>query len=220
MYFAALIAVMLVTGVIMIFMVNGSMMPVRQMVAYYLDPISILLLGLICLALLLASGMLKDFNNAFRYVLKKESKATLSQLKRALEAVCFIMKGISYIAAFIVAFCIIFLLYSMADPSTLGPIVSMDLLIILYGMIINLVLLVIKSRLKLKIMEYISDNEDSESGGITNEPSFSAKLQEQVSPAHRQDQINKNQQESFVKKQAGLFIDSEGNQLYFTAKKN
>ena len=66
-----------------------------------LDIPSLLMILLIGASVLIASGLWKDFVNAFRFTMGKGKKAGLSERKRAREAVELLMKAVRYGGAFI-----------------------------------------------------------------------------------------------------------------------
>ena len=59
---------------------------------YYIDPISLVVLLMVGIPVLISTGLMKDFNNAFKLGLSKKKEATIREVKRAIEAVALFQK--------------------------------------------------------------------------------------------------------------------------------
>ena len=155
MYLLSVICVILLTTVMCgSWGVTGSTMFYR-----FCDFSTIIFLVLFLVPLLISGGVLKDFSNAFHLVIGKKEAGSLSELKRAKEAVNLTIKIMIVVSVFICALQGIFIIYSMDDLAKLGPSFSVALLSLIYGMGIALVLLPLQARLNIKIQEFISEKE-------------------------------------------------------------
>ena len=155
MYLLSVICVILLTAVMCgSWGVTGS-----AMFGWFYDFSTIIYLVLFLVPLLISGGLLKDFSNAFRLVIGKKEAGSLSELKRAKEAVNLTIKIMIVVSVFIFAIQGIFIIYSMTEPAQLGPYFSVALLSLIYGMGTALVLLPLQARLNIKIQEFISEKE-------------------------------------------------------------
>ena len=57
------------------------------MIYWFIDLPSLLPLILFNITMLLSAGLLKDFNNAFRFVVRTDQEESLTKLRRSIEAV-------------------------------------------------------------------------------------------------------------------------------------
>lgn len=149
MYLLSIIAIVLIT----IIMSFSFATPFTAL----LDPPSLLLLLIVCVPILFSAGLQKDFCNAFRIGLSKKTTFSLIAIKRAHEAVGLIIKTLLYggILLFAISCCII--LITLEDPTILGPLLSVSALCFVYAIAFILLLLPLKSILKVKIMEYMQE---------------------------------------------------------------
>lgn len=124
-----------------------------QVISYFLDMPSLIIIIGILLLVLLASGMWKDFLHAFTYLYHKDSAPTKAQLTRAFHAVklAIATNMISGILGVVVPFIIV--LHRLDDPAQLGPNISIMCICVFYAALIDLLLLPIAFRLKAKIEE-------------------------------------------------------------------
>ncbi len=126
-------------------------------VLLFVDVPSLLLLLVLTIPILLSSGLWKDFNNAFRIGMGKRKVTTIAEIKRALEAIILVKNTLIYGAVFISIFTAILILKQLDDISTLGPNLAVMLITLLYALATNIVLLPLKSRLQIMLMEHIQD---------------------------------------------------------------
>lgn len=151
MYFLSMVSVILLTVVMC--RVDGSYY------APYFDFLSILFLVLFLIPLLISSGLLKDFQNAFRLGIGRKEAADLMELKRAKEAVSLTIRIMLILSVFMFAVQGVSIIYNVDDPALLGPSFSVSLLSFIYGMGIALVLFPLQARLNIKIQEFVSEKE-------------------------------------------------------------
>lgn len=154
MYFLSMVSVILLT----VLMCGTSGMNGSYFVRY-LDFVTFLFLVLFLVPLLISGGLLKDFQNAFRLGIGRKKAASLSELKRAKEAVSLTIKVMLVLSVFICAVQGIYVIYNMADLTLLGPSFSVALLSLVYGMGMALALFPLQARINIKIQEFISEKE-------------------------------------------------------------
>lgn len=76
----------------------------------YMDVTSLLILFILCIPILISSGLVKDFNNGFRILFKKGKQTNLAEIKRAVEAVELTMKILLYSGMFSFLFSVVIIL--------------------------------------------------------------------------------------------------------------
>lgn len=150
MYFISIIAVILVT-VILTFSVS---------IQSFMDLPSLLLVLLLGIPILISSGLLKDFNNAFRIALSKKRNNNLIEIKRALEAVNMMIRTFLCIGLFLFLVAMIAVLHMVDTPESLGPSLAVSLLCFIYGTAMALLLLPIKAILQVRIIEFMPEQEN------------------------------------------------------------
>lgn len=121
----------------------------------YMDFFSLLVLLLLCIPILISSKLAKDFNNGFKILFKKGKEASLTEIKRAIEAIELTMRTLLYSGMFIFSFYGIIILKTTKDIAEIGPNLAVALLSLIYALAINILLLPVRSRLKVKMIEYI-----------------------------------------------------------------
>lgn len=121
----------------------------------YIDLTSLVLVLVIAFPTLIAAGLFRDFNGAFRIALEKNNNKSLTEMKRALEAVELFMKSVLYAGIFTFLFTCIIILRMLVDLAYVGPNLSVALLTLIYAMVINLVLMPVRYRIKVKIIEFM-----------------------------------------------------------------
>lgn len=129
-----------------------------------LDFPSLLLLLLITIPVLLASGLGKDFVNAFRLFFGKKGKGGLTERKKAVEALNVFMKALRYGGIFVVLLQFVGLSNITEEFDVLVWLLNMAVMIIplLYAYVLNLLLLPIRSRLNKEIIDYMKDTDEEE----------------------------------------------------------
>lgn len=157
MYFLSIIAVILASALMMC---SGAMMASWT---WYFDSVSLILLVLITIPIMISAGLLKDFNNAFRFATKKNTDATYTQLKRSIEAVILFRKTLIAAGAFTFLFSLVFVfVYNNMQTES----VSIEILLVniavaslslLYALAFVIILLPLESRLKVKLQEMMHE---------------------------------------------------------------
>lgn len=153
MYILATIIVLLFT--LVFFWVNSFGLSLNIM-PEFIDCPTFMVLMLLCLFFLMVTGTLKDFKNAIRFTVRRKSDShTLGDLRDAQDSVIMLSQAVIYGSIFITAFCGVDILYHMDDLSSIGPLLAIMLLSIVYGMLIEMVLLIMKINLQKKIRNYL-----------------------------------------------------------------
>lgn len=150
MYFISIIAVILVT-VILTHSVS---------IQSFVDLPSLLLVLLLGIPILISSGLLKDFNNAFRIALSKKKNNNLIEIKRALEAVNMMIRAFLCIGLFLFLVSMITVLHRLDTPESLGPSLALSLLCFIYGTSMALLLIPIKTILQVRIIEFMPEQKN------------------------------------------------------------
>ena len=149
MYFLSVLGVVLISGYLML-LTMGSLNFVS-----FIDFPSLLTILLFEVTILFSAGLLKDFNNAFRLVVRTkrnaESAVSASELRRAVEAVRLAGKVSLVGGAFALLVQIILILHHMSSPEKLGPMLAVAILTLLYALAIALLLLPLESKLRVKL---------------------------------------------------------------------
>ena len=120
------------------------------------DLFTLLVILLVVITILAATGLHKDFIHAFQLALSKKAHASMAQLKRAKEAVDLTLRSIIGSGVMITSISIVqslFLAESSALPANLG----VSTLGIVYASCLYLLLLPIRAKLEVKIMEYMEE---------------------------------------------------------------
>ena len=152
MYFISFAAIIFVT-IIVTFSI-----PIQNLA----DMPSLLCILLICIPVLISSGLFKDFNNAFRIVLHKKRERSLIEIKRAAEAVNLVIKTVVYSGIFQFLLSLVVVLHRMDDPAHLGPILASAFLSSIYACGFALILLPLKSILKVQIIEFMPEQKEGQ----------------------------------------------------------
>jgi len=143
-----------VLAIILCFMLVRIMQPALRLIQF-MDIMSLICLLVLIIPVMLSAGLLKDLNNAFRLTFGKKKEAALLELKRAKLAVDTMIRTAIYSSVFVMMLQFEVMLHNMSDPSYLGPVISVVLLILLYAMIISILLLPIRAKLEQRILEYM-----------------------------------------------------------------
>lgn len=131
----------------------------------YFDVWSFGILIILCFPILISSGLVKDFNNAFRLTVKvksktdteqeekkRETEVSLPEIKRAIEAVVLVRKVLIAGGTFIVLLTVTFILaYFTSDSDALGNTIAAALLPLVYAFAADIFLLPIEVRLKVRL---------------------------------------------------------------------
>ncbi len=169
-----LAAIIILLFAVMLFCVSNFGVSFNWLGEFF-DLPTIIVLLLLCLFFLMATGSLKDFGNTVKLMVKRKAGVyTLGELKASQDAVIMLSQAVIYCIVFIAAFLGVDMLYHMDDLAGIGPAIAVMLLSIVYGMLIEMLLLVMKMRLQKTIRNYLkadaggecpSENMESEKEG-------------------------------------------------------
>lgn len=157
MYLITVIVIILTVLGVSVTTASGSLFVVN-----YLDLPSVLILLFFAIPVLVASGMWKDFVNSFRFALDKSKAANLLELKRAEKAVGLTIHILAFTSIFHAVLQMAAILSEMEDLALLGPQLSVSCLVILYAVAGGILLLPIRGRIQVRILEYMHIDKDSE----------------------------------------------------------
>lgn len=150
MYIISILALIVALVVMLSFSSSGILL-------YMIDLPSLIILIIITIPLLFASGLIKDFIKSFLVVHTKNKEISLIQLKKAFEAVSMAIQANFYAGGFIAIVSIIIVLKDLNSLEYLGPNLVVAILPLMYAFAINIVLISIKYKLKLKILQFTQE---------------------------------------------------------------
>lgn len=155
MYFISILAIILVTV-----LAGGNSLNFH--LEYFWDTPSLLIILLLCISILLSAGLFKDFNNAFRIALSKKKDKNLIEIKRGIEAINLAVRTLLCSGFFFFILSLFVILRSLDDLSMLGPHIAVAVLTCIYTLAITIILLPIKSILKVKVIEFMPEYMEKE----------------------------------------------------------
>ena len=126
-------------------------------VEHYIDMISLLILLFVAIPVLISTGLLKDFNNAFKLGLSRKKEATIREVKRAIEAVVLFQKVIITTSIFSFLFCMIIILIQKPEYDNLLASIAVNILSPLYATVIALLLQPMEVNLKLRLQDMLHE---------------------------------------------------------------
>jgi len=154
MYFISVLAVVIVSA---FFLLLGGPGPGSGKIYWFIDVPSLLPLILFNVPMLIGAGLFRDFNNAFRFGIRKGGEESLIELKRAIEAVTLVRRVTLAAGGFDLIFQLVLILGMLSSPETLGPCLAVGMLGLLYAFAFVLILLPLESRLKMKLQNMLHD---------------------------------------------------------------
>lgn len=132
-----------------------------ERIRYFIDLSSLCLLILVCIPVLVSSGLQKDFFRAFSIAGTNSGKTTLREKKRSREAVALVMKSLLATGIFSAVYSMVMV---FAEEGVRGGfsgdlcvMLSVSLICLLYALTINLLLLPLYEKLKLMVLEHTQD---------------------------------------------------------------
>lgn len=126
-------------------------------VRIYLDPISLFVLFLVSIPVLISTGLMKDFSNAFRLSISRKKETSIRDLKRAIEAVALFQKVIIITGIFSFLFCMVIILMNRPDYESLLASIAVDILSPLYAVAIALILQPMEVSLRLRLQDMLHE---------------------------------------------------------------
>lgn len=134
--------------VFMVLCIGFLMFGMGGSIVYFMDAPSLLLIALIVVPMLMSAGLLKDFNNAFRFGVKVKERVEKVELMRAVEAVTLAIKALWAAGIFGAVFQMILAISEHADNLELmWKYVSVCLIPFSYAAFFVLLLMPLKARL-------------------------------------------------------------------------
>lgn len=122
------------------------------------DLVTFLFFPVILIPMLVSAGLGKDFLNAFRLALGKGEKSkSLEELKRARESVCLAIHSIIACGILTFGLSVVYIMYTCTKPEIIAVNMGVGILSIIYAAVFVLFLFPIRSRLEIKIMEYMQE---------------------------------------------------------------
>lgn len=128
-------------------------------ITWFWDFPSLLMIFVITIPIMISAGLLKDLNNAFRFVMGKKETGSLRELKRSVEAVNLAIRSILMSSIFMTLISLIIMLLRLDAPEKLGPVLVVIILPIIYAAGFVILLLPLRSQLKIRIIERLSEEE-------------------------------------------------------------
>lgn len=123
------------------------------MIMNYLDLPSLLMILILAIPMLWASGLLRDFGRAFAIAVSTKREYTVVEMKRALLAMEMAIKIVWYTSIFWTIVTFIMVLFRLDTPETLGPNVAVALILLLYAALINIILLVFRVKVQVRLID-------------------------------------------------------------------
>lgn len=165
MYMAAVLAVVMIIWIIGVMMAGGW-----GVLSMMWDSPSFVMILVMGGAVVAAAGFWKDFLNAFRLAMGKRRQVGLTEWKRAKEAVELFSRALRYGSFFIalLQFTAVSAV-TMNEPQVQWITLVMAALPLLYAYAVNILLLPIKGRIAINMIEYMQ--KPGESDEITEEGS-------------------------------------------------
>lgn len=116
-----------------------------------LDLPSLLIILMITIPMLLASGLFPDLKRAFKVITVKKADFTKLELQRALEAVRLTVRLIVFSGVFGSIVGLINILRYLSNPEALGPNMSVMLICTLYSIFAGFIFMPISSKIKVML---------------------------------------------------------------------
>lgn len=135
---------------------------------YLLDVPSLIIVLVFTVPVLFRNGVWRDFIRAWR-LLRKEYTCHLSELRRTLDVVEMMQKQVIYAGVICMLLSLISILGFLSDLASLGPMMAVAILTLLYAVIFEMLLLPLQLEVKRRIIDYMEVDTDAESVAIVEE---------------------------------------------------
>ena len=152
-----------VTGSILLLILMGLVNSGNYFLYRYVDLPTFLLMFLPQLFFLKLTGMGKAFWNGFKIAFSEKEGISRMELQMAVKAISFSGKMAMVTAVIIAMMGGVEVLYGMDSPSTLGPVLAIIALSILYAGILMMLLTPIQVKLESRVVTYMAEPETGES---------------------------------------------------------
>lgn len=136
----------------------------------FVDFQSLFIILIIVIPALLQTGLLKDFNNSFRFTMGKKRAASFKEIKRAMEALNLVIKMSWCAALFAVAISFMSFMTNLSDKAAIGPNLAVITLIVGYASFINLLLFPMEKQLAVRLLEFDEEEQVKEEKLKEEEP--------------------------------------------------
>lgn len=151
-YFISVIGVVMCVWLMCLVSSGNALVQLLQMG----DLFTLLIILLVVITILLATGLHKNFIHAFQLALSKKENGSMVQLKRAKEAVDLTLRSIIGSGVLVTSVSIVQSLF-LAEHSALPANLGVSTLGIVYAACLYLLLLPIHAKIGVKIMEYMEE---------------------------------------------------------------
>lgn len=146
MYFIILLLYAVLVPIICSFQTTGQSLN-------YFDLVSIALMLLLTIPMFIASGMVKDFTKALRFMFNSKIEYERNDYRKMLEAVTLLIKLNICAGLFTMVAGFVTILGTLSDMASLGPRIMTTITAIFYSLFICLILFPIQSKIKSKLIE-------------------------------------------------------------------
>lgn len=148
MYLLSVLLFMLISIIFLVMTSGGSI----ANIGCFISPASLILILLVAIPLIMSAGLIRDFNNAFRLSARSDRKCSRHELQRAVEAISFAIKALWLSGIFSVTLTLIIVLAAdVGDTIVLIRSLSVTLLPLMYAIFFIILLMPVKSRLRLRL---------------------------------------------------------------------
>lgn len=134
---------------------------------HLLDIPSLVIMLVFTVPVLLKSGVWRDFKRAWR-LLKKDYTCHLSELRRTLDVVEMMQKQVIYAGVICMLLSFVTILGLLSDLASLGPMMAVAILTMLYAVIFEMLLLPLQLEVKRRIIDYMETDTEVESEAAKN----------------------------------------------------
>ncbi len=163
-----LLSILVFLVLCIVFMINVTGIGSTGII-YFIDMPTIIMLIMLVIPMIVIAGLLKDFNNAFRFGTKMKKPVKKAELSRALEAVSLAIKAFwtAGIFTFLVPTGSVLIKNSgNLNLSLTISYIAVGLLPLCYASAFAIVLLPLKSRLKVRLDAFCEENIIVEDGAV------------------------------------------------------
>lgn len=122
-------------------------------ILWYMDLPSLLMILLLTIPMLFASGLFKDFFRAFPIAVSKKKEYSVREMKRSALAVQMMMRLVMYAGVFSTFIALVQILGGLDAPEQIGPHIAIAVLTILYAVMIDMILLIFHTMIKSRLLD-------------------------------------------------------------------
>lgn len=129
---------------------------------FFMDAPSIVFTIAFLLLTLWGTGTMRDFISGIKIGIGIKKSYSMLDLKKAEETMQLIMKSLLIFGCTMCLMSWISMLYYMEEPSSLGPVISVGMVGILYALVISMILTPFKVRIHMLLIAYAEENSTKE----------------------------------------------------------